>query len=98
MGSDGQEFVLRADLEPEAYGILKYRSSTASANLRVEVGGQPWVYRASVPGGVEIVKLPPGSYTLEFFNVLDMGQVIEGFEIEKGETRELEVSLVPLKR
>ncbi len=98
MGAEGQEFLVRVDLEPETYGILKYRSTTASANLRVEVGGQPWVYRATSPGGVEVVKLPPGSYRLEFFNLLDMGQVIESFVVEKGETREIEVSLVPLKR
>jgi serine/threonine protein kinase len=98
MGAEGQEFLVRVDLEPESFGILKYRSATASANLRVEVGGQQWVYRASVPGGVEIVKLPPGRYRLEFYNVLDMGQVIENFVVEKGQTRELEVSLVPLKR
>jgi serine/threonine protein kinase len=96
VGSMGKEFTVRVDLEPETFGILKYRSATASANLKVEVAGQAWVYRANTPGGTEVVKLPPGVYRLQFFNILDMGQVIENFSIDQGQVREIEVSLQPM--
>jgi hypothetical protein len=96
-GAQGQELTLAVELEPEVFGVLRYRSATASANLRVEVGGQAWIYRSSAMGGTEVVKLAPGVYRLEFFNILDMGQVVDRVEIVQGQVRELEVSLQPLR-
>jgi hypothetical protein len=44
------------------------------------------------------VKLPPGTYRLQFFSLFDMGEVVDNFRIEQGQTQEYEVSLKPLKR
>jgi len=98
VGAMGREMPVTVELEPEQYGILKYRSATASANLRVEIGGQSWVYWSNMPGGFELIKLPPGKYRLQFFSLLEMGQVVESFVIEQGQTHELEVTLEPIKQ
>jgi hypothetical protein len=45
-----------------------------------------------------VVKLPPGTYRLQFFNVLDMGQIVDRFTIMQGEVQELEVSLQSNRR
>lgn len=97
-GTMGREFSMPVELEPEVFGILKYKSATATANLRVEIGGQSWVYWSNTPGGYEIVKLPPATYRLQFFSLFDMGQIVDGVNIEQGQTQEVEVSLKPMNK
>jgi serine/threonine protein kinase len=94
VGIYGKEHRLALAMEPEVYGVLKYRSGIANASLRVEIGGQNWVYKSSLTGGTEVVKLPPGTYRLEFFSSsLNMSQVIPGVVIEPGSAIEQDVIL-----
>ena len=93
-GAYGKELRLPLSLEPEVYGVLRYRSGIASASLRVEIGGQSWVYKSSLSGGTEVVKLPPGSYRLEFFSPsLNMSQIVPNVTIEAGGSIDQEVIL-----
>jgi serine/threonine-protein kinase len=94
VGAYGKELRVPLQLEPEVYGVLKYRSGIANASLRVEIGGQNWVYKSSLSGGTEVVKLPPGTYRLEFFSSsLNMSQVVPGVTIESGGSVEQDVVL-----
>ena len=94
IGAYGKELRLPLSLEPEVYGVLRYRSGIASASLRVEIGGQSWVYKSSLSGGTEVVKLPPGSYRLEFFSPsLNMSQIVPNVTIEAGGSIDQEVIL-----
>lgn len=94
VGAYGRELQVPLSLEPEIYGLLKYRSGIANASLRVEIGGQNWVFKSSLTGGTEIVKLPPGSYRLEFFSSsLNMSQVVPEVVIEAGVSVEQDVNL-----
>jgi len=94
VGAYGKELRVSLAMEPEVYGVLKYRSGIANASLRVEIGGQNWVYKSSLTGGTEVVKLPPGTYRLEFFSSsLNMSQVIPGVVIDPGSSIEQDVIL-----
>ena len=95
VGAYGKELRVQVMLEPEVFGILKYRSPIANASLRVEVGGQNWLYKSSLSGGTEIVKLPPGTYRLEFFSSsLNLSQIVPDVRIEAGGTVEQDVNLL----
>jgi serine/threonine-protein kinase len=94
VGVYGKELRVALAMEPEVYGVLKYRSGIANASLRVEIGGQNWVYKSSLTGGTEVVKIPPGTYRLEFFSSsLNMSQVIPGVVIDPGASIEQDVIL-----
>ena len=94
VGAYGRELRVSMVLEPEVYGLLKYRSPIANASLRVEVGGQNWLYKSSLSGGTEVVKLPPGNYRLEFFSSsLNLSQIVPDVRIEAGGSVEQDVNL-----
>ena len=94
VGAYGKGLQLSLSLEPEIYGLLKYRSGIANASLRVEIGGQSWIYKSNLSGGTEVVKLPPGTYRLEFFSTsLNMSQIIPEVIIESGGSVEQDVIL-----
>ncbi|NDD90612.1 serine/threonine protein kinase [bacterium] len=94
LGAYGKEFQVPLTLEPEVFGVLRYRSGIANASLRVEIGGQNWVYKSGLTGGTEVVKLPPGTYRLEFFSSsLNMSQVIPAVTIQAGGSIDQDVIL-----